>query len=382
MGQGTGGSASPSPPGRAAHHAGTGKMGSEAAADRQTGASPVPAAARKREHLRINLEEDVSGAGVTSGLERYRLAHQALPELALSEVDLSVTLLDKRLAAPLIISGMTGGIAEAGAFNRVLAGAAQAFGLGFGVGSQRVALEDAATAATFQVRDVAPDVLLFANLGAVQLNYGITPAGCHRAVEMIGADALVLHLNPLQEAVQPGGNTDFSGLAARIAAVCRALPVPVVVKEVGWGISGETARLLAEAGVAAIDVAGAGGTSWSEVEKHRAPTARAARVAAAFAGWGIPTAESIRFCREASPALPLIASGGVRSGVDVAVALALGATAAGIAGPLLRAAAVSPDALDEALHALLDELRIAMFCSGARTAPELRRPGVLIEPQS
>ncbi len=338
---------------------------------------PDAGATRKREHLRINLEEDVTGRGITNGFERYRLAHQALPELALDQVDTAVTLLGKRLAAPLIISSMTGGFAEAGALNRVLAAAAQALGLGIGTGSQRVALAGAATATSFQVRDVAPDVLLLANLGAVQLNYGVTPDDCRRAVEMIGADALVLHLNPLQEAVQPGGNTDFSGLARRIAAVCRALAVPVVVKEVGWGISPETARLLADAGVAAIDVAGAGGTSWSEVEKHRAAIPRAQRVAGAFAGWGIPTAESLRLCRAAVPHLPLISSGGLRTGIDIAMALALGATAAGIAGPLLRAAARSAEALHEELLVLIEQLRIAMFCTGSGTVAELRRPGIL-----
>lgn len=335
-------------------------------------------AVRKREHLRINLEEDVGAKGVTTGFERYRLVHQALPELDLAAVDTSLTLFGRRLRAPLIISSMTGGTEEGARLNRVLAEVAQALGIGMGVGSQRVAVEDGPAAVrSFQVRPVAPDVLLFANLGAVQLNYGFGPAECRRVVEMIEADALVLHLNPLQEAVQPGGTTNFAGLARRIAAVCRALPVPVVVKEVGWGISAETARLLAEAGVAAIDVAGAGGTSWSEVEKHRALTERARRVAAAFAGWGIPTAESLRLCRAAVPGLPLIASGGIRDGIDVAKAVALGATAAGMAGPALRAAAVSADALTELLGTVIEVLRIAMFCTGARDLAALARVPLL-----
>jgi isopentenyl-diphosphate delta-isomerase len=335
-------------------------------------------AVRKREHLRINLEEDVGAKGVTTGFERYRLVHQALPELDLAAVDTSLTLFGRRLRAPLIISSMTGGTEEGARLNRVLAEVAQALGIGMGVGSQRVAVEDGPAAVrSFQVRPVAPDVLLFANLGAVQLNYGFGPAECRRVVEMIEADALVLHLNPLQEAVQPGGTTNFAGLARRIAAVCRALPVPVVVKEVGWGISAETARLLAEAGVAAIDVAGAGGTSWSEVEKHRAPTERARRVAAAFAGWGIPTADSLRLCRAAAPGLPLIASGGIRDGIDVAKAIALGATAAGMAGPALRAAAVSADALTELLGTVIEVLRIAMFCTGARDLAALARVPLL-----
>jgi isopentenyl-diphosphate delta-isomerase len=331
-------------------------------------------AARKREHLRINLEEDVAAKGVTTGFERYRLVHQALPELDLAAVDTSLTLFGRRLRAPLIISAMTGGTEEGARLNHVLAEVAQALGIGMGVGSQRVAVEDGPEAVrSFQVRPVAPDVLLFANLGAVQLNYGFGPEECRRVVEMIEADALVLHLNPLQEAVQPGGTTNFAGLARRIAAVCRALPVPVVVKEVGWGISAETARLLAEAGVAAIDVAGAGGTSWSEVEKHRARDESARRVAAAFAGWGIPTAESLRLCRAAVPGLPLIASGGIRDGIDVAKAIALGATAAGIAGPALRAAAVSAAALTELLEEMIAVLRIAMFCTSAHDLAALAR---------
>jgi len=196
---------------------------------------------------------------------------------------------------------MTGGTSEAARINRNLALAAQAHGVALGVGSQRAALEHPELAFTFQVRREAPDIMLFANLGAVQLNYGYTTDDCRRAVEMIEADALILHLNPLQEALQPEGNTRFAGLAAKIEEVCRALEVPVVVKEVGWGISEQAARMLAEAGVAAIDVAGAGGTSWSQVEMHRAPTAFQRQLAAAFVAWGIPTAESILAVRRAAP---------------------------------------------------------------------------------
>lgn len=349
--------------------------------------TPLPPATgeqRKRDHLRINLEEDVAAKGITTGFERYRLVHQALPELSLAAIDTSVTLFGRRLAAPLILSSMTGGVEQGGRFNRALATAAQTLGLGMGVGSQRVAIELPERAATFQVRDIAPDILLFANLGAVQLNHGFGLSECQRAVEMIGADALILHLNPLQEALQHDGNTNFAGLAGRIAAVCRALSVPVVVKEVGWGISAETARLLVDAGVAAIDVAGAGGTSWSEVEKHRAAGPHTRRVAAAFAGWGIPTAESLQLCREAAPGLPLIASGGVRDGIDLAKALALGATAAGIAGPALRAAATDAGrppnsaALIAALRERVDEFRITMFCTGAASPAALRAPGRLV----
>ncbi len=321
-------------------------------------------ARRKLEHLSICREQNVSARHVTTGLECYRFTHCALPELDLIEIDLSTTFLDHRLAAPLLISAITGGTAQAQDINRNLAEAAQALGIAMCVGSQRAAIEDTRQSATYQVRDIAPDILLFANLGAVQLNYGYDLAECRRAVEMIEADALMLHLNPLQEALQPGGNTNFAGLLDRIESVCRDMEVPVVVKEVGWGISESVARQLASADIAALDVAGAGGTSWSEVERLRARDALQERVAADFENWGIPTAEAIVQSRRAAPGLPLIASGGIRTGPDIAIALALGADLAGLAGPLVRPATNSPQAVQEELHAAIMGLRIAMFASG------------------
>jgi isopentenyl-diphosphate delta-isomerase len=336
-----------------------------------TGPSAPDTATRKADHLRINLEEDVR-SGLTTGLERYRFIHQALPELNLAEVDTGVTLFGKTLRAPLLISSMTGGTGRARDLNRALAGAAQAAGIAMGLGSQRAAIENPDLAPTFQVRDVAPDVLLFANLGAVQLNYGYGIDQCRRAVEMLGADALILHLNALQEAVQPEGDTNFSGLLNKIDAVCRALSVPVIGKEVGWGMSEQAARQLASAGVAAIDVAGAGGTSWSQVEMHRAKTESQKRVAAAFVDWGIPTAESILNLKRAAPGLPIIASGGLRDGVEVAKCLALGATLGGLASPFLKAADISLEAVIETVAELAREIRIAMFAAGARTVTQLQ----------
>lgn len=330
-------------------------------------------ASRKADHIRINLEEDVRAKGVDAGFDRLRFAHDALPELDLSAVDTSVTFLGRRLRAPILVSCMTGGVEQGREINRRLAAAAQAAGCAIGVGSQRAAVERPDLARSFQVRDVAPDALLLANLGAVQLNYGYGPEECRRAVEMIGADALVLHLNPLQEALQPEGNTDFSDLLTKIERVCRALETPVIAKEVGWGISAPVARRLLEAGVTAIDVAGAGGTSWSEVERFRAPTALLRRVSGTFAGWGIPTAECIASVRAIAPGVSLIASGGLRTGLDAAKAIALGADLAGFAGPLLRAAAASEDAAHEMLAALCLELRITMFVVGAADLAALRR---------
>lgn len=327
---------------------------------------------RKADHLRISLEEDVQFEGLTTGFERYQFIHQALPEMGFKEVDLSLNLFGKRLEAPLIISSMTGGIEPATKINRNLARAAQKMGVAMGVGSLRPAIDDPSLARTYQVREVAPDILLFANLGAVQLNYGYGVEECRHAVEMIEADALILHLNPLQECLQEEGNTDFSGLLARIEKVCRHLPVPVMVKEVGWGISEEVARSLARAGVAGIDVAGAGGTSWSEVERYRASSEAMKNVAAAFAQWGIPTADSIRMARRGAPDVALIASGGIRTGVDVAKAIALGADGAALATPLLKAANASWGTVREKLDEIIEELRITMFCIGARNLRELK----------
>lgn len=334
---------------------------------------------RKLDHIRINLEEDVQGQGITSGFERYRFTHQALPELNLSDIDLTTSLFGKTLSVPLIISSMTGGAQSLDQINLTLAEAAQLQGIGMGVGSQRAAIKDPALAYTYQVRKVAPDILLFANLGAVQLNYGYTVDECRRAVEMIEADALILHLNVLQESVQPEGDTDWRGLVDKIANVCRQLEVPVIGKEVGWGISERAAQQLAEAGVAAIDVAGAGGTSWSEVERHRAPTEYLRRVASAFIDWGIPTSESIRMVRRGAPGLPIIASGGMRDGIDAAKAIALGATATAMASPYLKRAVDGVEAVVKEIEIISHQLRVAMMCVGAGDIAALQYTPHLVE---
>jgi isopentenyl-diphosphate delta-isomerase len=335
---------------------------------------------RKSEHIRINLEEDVTSRGVSTGFERYCFVHCALPGIDLKDVDTSIDLLSKRLAAPLVISSMTGGTPEAASINCRLAEAAQDAGIGMGLGSQRAAVEDPSLGQTYRVRHLAPDILLLANIGAVQLNYGYDPDQCRAVVEMVEADALILHLNPLQEALQPDGNTGFAGLLPKIEAVCRALAVPVIVKEVGWGISEQVARWLADAGVAAIDVAGAGGISWSQVEMHRAGTEHRRRVAAAFSDWGIPTADSLLMVRQGAPELPVIASGGIRDGIEIAKAVALGAAACGVAGPFLRAGSESTAAVAELIGVLVDQLRVAMFAAGAHDIAMLRRtPLVLTE---
>lgn len=332
---------------------------------------------RKAEHIRINLEQNVQFPRLTTGLERYRFLHQALPELNLSEIDTAVTLFGKTLRAPILISSMTGGTELAMHINRRLAEAAQNHGFAIGLGSQRAGIRNPDVAYTYHVRDVAPDALVFANLGAVQFNYGYGADECRQAVEMIEADALILHFNVLQEAVQPEGDTNFAGLLKKIEAVCAALDVPVIAKEVGWGFAVQTCRDLANAGVAAIDVAGSGGTSWSEVEYHRAPSAFHARVAAAFADWGIPTADAIRYAKEGAPNLPIIASGGLRDGIDIAKCIALGALVGGLAGPFLKAADESPETVDSLSRELVAQLRVAMLCSGARDIATLQATPLL-----
>jgi isopentenyl-diphosphate delta-isomerase len=332
---------------------------------------------RKSEHLQINLEKDVDFPRLTTGLEKYRFVHNALPEIALKEVDLGTTFLGKELRLPLLISSMTGGTAQAQRINYHLAEGAQTAGIALGLGSLRAALEFPHLADTFRVRHLAPEILLLANLGAAQLNTGVRVEDCRRLVDLVEADALILHLNPLQEALQAEGDTDWRGLLPKIEAVCQGLDVPVVVKEVGWGISARTARRLTDAGVAVIDVAGAGGTSWSQVEMHRAPTERLRRLGAQFADWGLPTAEALVQVRSAMPGIPLIASGGLRNGLDLAKVLALGADLGGMAGPFLKAANDSAQAVAELAGEVGDVLRIAMFSLGITQIKELKNSPLL-----
>ena len=335
---------------------------------------PTPASrateARKSRHLDICLEEDVASA-LDTGFGRVRLRHEALPDFALEDVETATTFLGRRLTVPLVISSMTGGTTRARAINRNLAAAAERFGAALGLGSQKAAIQNPDLLDTYRVRDVAPNIALFGNLGAVSLNYGISLEQVRAALETIEANGLYLHFNPLQEALQSGGDTNFRDLLPKIAALCRALTVPVIAKSVGSGISVSTVARLLDAGVAAIDVAGAGGTSWARVEGRRSGDRRREALAETFAGWGYPTAEATLALRAAFPAVPLVASGGVRSGVDVAKALALGADLAGVGLPLLEPATRSAEGAAAALEDLVNGLRIAMFASGCRRASEL-----------
>lgn len=332
---------------------------------------------RKADHLRICLEEDVQFHKNTNGLERYRFTHCCLPELNRSEIDLTTTFLGKSLGAPLLISSMTGGTQQAKMINFRLAEVAQQYKLAMGVGSQRVAVENPQVADTFAVRSQAPDILLLANLGAVQLNYSYGLDECLRVVELLEADALILHLNPLQECIQPNGDTNFRGLIDKIHNLCCKISVPVIAKEVGNGISAAMAQKLIEAGVSAIDVAGAGGTSWAKVESERALNEQQRRLGLTFADWGLPTAECIVDIRAIAPKLPLIASGGLRNGLDVAKAIALGADLGGLAWPFLQAAAESAEAVNALVQLLIAELTTVLLCTGNATLAQLQHSNVL-----
>ena len=335
---------------------------------------------RKQEHLELCLDaKSVTGPSGT-GLDGYYFVHNALPELDIDEIDLSATFLGKPLRAPILISSMTGGFDLARKINRNLAEAAQKLGLAMGVGSQRVAIEEPAAANSFQVRDVAPDILLLGNLGAVQLNYGYGVEQCRRAVEMIRADGLILHLNVLQEAVQPEGNRNFKGLGDKIAAVCRELEVPVVAKEVGSGISAAVAIRLRQAGVKAVDVAGRGGTSWYAVEAKRA-VGKGKPADTTFADWGIPTEEALVAVRKAVPELQLVASGGVRTGLDIAKCIALGADMAALGQPLLASALESAEKVVEFLSGIIHEIQVAMLCVGAPNLAALKKTLLVRRPK-
>ena len=320
---------------------------------------------RKAEHLQIAAGGDVAHQG-TTGLERYRLRHRALPERDLADVSLETDLLGARLGAPLVVSAMTGGAPESEVVNARLARAACEHGLALVLGSGRALLEDPSRLATYRSDDRPP--LLLGNLGAAQV---VRPEASERAarlVDLLGADGLAIHLNPIQEAVQPEGEPRFAGVAEGIAAIVTALaPLPVVVKEVGFGMDAADVALLRDAGVAAVDVAGAGGTNWALVEGRRAT--EAARVAGAFADWGVPTADAVIDAVAAAPGLPVIASGGLRTGVDAAMALALGAAAVGLARPFLLGA--QADEASETAAALVRQLRVAVWAAGAPSAAAL-----------
>lgn len=334
---------------------------------------PLRDSCAKSRHIEACLNEPVEYVK-SAGFDAWEFDNQALPELVLGAIDLCVTFAGKALQAPLMIAPMTGGTAQGLAINRILAAAAQRFGLAMGVGSQRIALEDVAAERYFRVRDLAPDVLLFANFGAGQLARGWGAGHARRAIAMIGADAVFIHFNAVQEAIQ-GGDRDFRGLGTALTGLCRELAadaIPVFAREVCFGLSVEAARMLVECGVQGIDCSGAGGTSWAKVEACCAPPGRRREAGLRFGEWGIPTARSIRNVRAVSGSIPLIASGGLRSGIDLAKALALGADVGAMGRPMLLEAARGEGALHAFIEDVLDDLRTCMFATASATPAGLR----------
>lgn len=324
---------------------------------------------RKLDHINI-VADDRAIDRKQYYFDRIRLTHRALPELKLSEVDPAVQFLGKDLSFPLLISSMTGGAGEELiTINRNLAIAAEAEGVALAVGSQRVFLSDEAARESFELRKHAPSTVLLGNLGAVQLNYNVGFADCEAAVQVLDADGLYLHLNPLQEAVQPEGDTDFSNLRNQIATIVQTLKKPLIVKEVGAGISPEDVEHLLGAGVRYIDVAGAGGTSWSMVESQRSTDPELGEL---FADWGIPTPLALKMMKPYRHEVQVIASGGVRNGIDIAKSIILGASLCGIARPFLNPARESAEAVRVVIRRLKREFTTAMFLLGAGSIKDIK----------
>ncbi len=343
-------------------------MGTDATASIMTseeGVNPLDMIQRRKaEHIRICMERQVTN-GVSTGFEKVMLIHQSLPELDFGSIDTSVELLGKRLKAPILITAMTGGCPEAKKINRNLAEAAERVGVAMGLGSQRAMLKRPELADTYMVRDVAPSILLMGNIGIVQFVNG-SRAKEFAAARELGCDAIAVHLNPLQEAVQPEGDRNWAGCATQLREICSQSELPIVAKETGAGISYETARVLEMSGTAAIDISGCGGTNFALVESHRG-----SENGAVFHDWGIPTACSLLEVKKAT-GLPIICSGGMINGLDVAKSVAMGATVAGLARPLLKPATESADAVERVLLEYVDQLKTAMMLVGARNIEGLR----------
>ncbi len=335
---------------------------------------------RKLSHIEVTLRKEVQSRRGT-GFEDVHLIHKALPEIDKKEVDLTSRIFEYELRAPIILESMTGGTPSAARINAILAEVAEDLQIAIGVGSQRAAVENPRLAYTYKiVRKKAPTAMVFANLGCAQLTKGYGKEEVQRAIDMVDANALMVHLNPLQESVQLEGETNFRGSLNKIREIAHEVDIPVIVKETGAGISGEVARAIEATGVDGIDVAGAGGTSWAAVEYHRAREIRnrtRVRLGKTFWSWGIPTAASLIEVVK-STGLTVIASGGIRNGLHVAKAIALGAKAAGIALPALRSAAMGRRSLHEMLSLMFEELRTAMFLTGSRDPSELTRAPLVI----
>ena len=327
---------------------------------------------RKTEHIRLCLTDEVEGVNKTTGLEGISFIHNALPEINFHEINIETSFLSKRIKAPFLVSSMTGGSELASKININLAKASEEKGWAIGLGSTRALLESTAHEESFLIRGYAKSVPLIANLGAVQFNYGYGVEECQEIVDRTEADSLVLHLNSLQEVIQDGGDVNFENLLPKIEEVCKKLSVPVGVKEVGFGIDGTVAKKLYDVGISYIDVAGAGGTSWSQVEKLRTKDPLRKKAAEAFNNWGIPTKECIVSVRSKLPEVPIVASGGMKTGVDAAKAITIGANVVGFARTLLKAATESVESVIEVMDQIEFELKMTMFGIGVKNIEELR----------
>jgi isopentenyl-diphosphate delta-isomerase len=334
---------------------------------------------RKAEHIRICLDEKAQARKATAGFEDVQFVHRALPEVDKAEIDVSTKVFGHKFSAPLIVGAMTGGTAEATRINAAIAEAVETLHLGMGVGSQRAAIENPKLAETFSVaRKKAPTAFLIANIGGIQLVHGCGVKEVKQAVEMIDADAVAVHLNALHEAVQPEGQTTFKGVLAKICEVAGEIDKPVIVKETGAGIAAEDAKKLEKAGVKAIDVGGAGGTSFAAVEYYRSEASSVQHfLGDVFWDWGIPTVASLAETTQ-TVKIPVIASGGVRSGVDVAKSLALNACLASVCQPALEAAVKGAKATEQLLSLLVDEIRAVMFLVGAEKVRDLAKAPVVV----
>lgn len=325
----------------------------------------LTARVRKDQHIEICAEQDVEASDKYTGFERLHFMPCALPELGLAQLDTRVSFLGRTFDYPMLISGMTGGVEKGALINQRLALAAEKFNIPMGIGSQRMAIEDNSLVDVFDVKQHAPNVFLIANLGFAQLRQADFLSQTEKAVEMVKADALAIHLNALQEMVQVEGDRDFSGVLERLTQVCKTLSVPVIVKEVGCGISQAVAEKLVDAGVSAIDVGGRGGTSWAYIEGRRASCEQTQALAETFRNWGIPTAYSLAAIRAKHKTFPLVATGGIRDGLTLAKAVAVGADMVGLGLPLLRAALSSQEQVYECLNTFVRGLQIAMVASGS-----------------
>ncbi|MEK6651262.1 MAG: type 2 isopentenyl-diphosphate Delta-isomerase [Bacteroidota bacterium] len=337
---------------------------------------------RKQQHVEIVLSKNVAFRGKTSGFERWDLVHNALPELDLEEVDASTTFLGKRLRIPLLVTGMTGGYGGAEKINRLLAEVCAERGLALGVGSQRQALENARFRRSYSVvREAAPDIPVVGNIGAAEVAHLADAGPLRRMVELIRADALAVHLNPVQEFLQPEGTPRFAGVLVGIERLVHDLGVPVIVKEIGSGISAAVLRRLLDVGVRIVDVAGAGGTSWAGVEVLRRPETERDPLAV-FWDWGIPTADAVRQCaslRTSERPFALIASGGIQNGLDAAKSIALGADLAGAARPFLQALRRGGvKGLARMVDGWERQFRGAMFLTGSRTVTDLHQQTLML----